>query len=74
MCTSLAPVIGYDKAAKIAKIAYETGRTMREVALETSGLDKGKIAELLDARSQTEPGSESEWQRRLTNNERTAAL
>src|SRR6266404_2623798 len=32
MCTSLAPVIGYDKAAKIAKVAYETGRTVREVA------------------------------------------
>jgi fumarate hydratase, class II len=57
MCTSLAPVIGYDKAAKIAKVAYETGRTVREVALETSGLDKDKIAELLDAQSQTEPGT-----------------
>jgi len=56
MCTSLAPVIGYDKAAKIAKTAYETGRTVREVALETSGLSKEKITELLDARSQTEPG------------------
>src|SRR5438552_2029884 len=40
MCTSLAPEIGYDKAAQIAKIAYETGRTVREVALEISGLDK----------------------------------
>jgi hypothetical protein len=29
---------------------------VREVALETSGLDKNKIAELLDAKSQTEPG------------------
>ncbi len=59
MCTSLAPVIGYDQAAKIAKTAYETGRTVREVALESSGLDKAKIAELLDARSQTEPGQGS---------------
>jgi fumarate hydratase, class II len=57
MCTSLAPVIGYDKAAKIAKVAYESGRTVREVALEISGLDKSKITELLDARSQTEPGT-----------------
>ncbi len=57
MCTSLAPVIGYDKAAKIAKVAYESGRTVREVALEISGLDKNKIAELLDAKSQTEPGT-----------------
>src|SRR5206468_5117381 len=43
MCTSLAPVIGYDKAAKIAKVAYETGRTVREVALEQSGLEKARI-------------------------------
>jgi fumarate hydratase class II len=57
MCTALAPVIGYDKAAKIAKVAYDSGRTVREVALETSGLDKDKIAELLDAKSQTEPGT-----------------
>ena len=42
MCTTLAPVIGYDKAAKIAKVAYETGRTIRQVALEISGLDKAK--------------------------------
>ncbi len=57
MCTALAPVIGYDKAAKIAKVAYETGRTIRQVALETSGLDKAKLDQLMDARSQTEPGT-----------------
>jgi fumarate hydratase class II len=57
MCTSLAPVIGYDKAAKIAKVAYESGKTIRQVALEISGLDKAKLDQLLDARSQTEPGT-----------------
>jgi fumarate hydratase class II len=57
ICTALAPEIGYDKAAKIAKVAYETNRTVREVALEISGLDKKKIDELLDAKSQTEPGT-----------------
>ena len=56
MCTALAPEIGYDKAAKIAKVAYDTGRTVREVALEISGLDKKKLDELLDPKSQTEPG------------------
>jgi fumarate hydratase class II len=56
MCTALAPEIGYDQAAKIAKVAYETGRTVREVALEISGLDKKRLDELLDAKSQTEPG------------------
>jgi fumarate hydratase class II len=56
MCTALAPAIGYDKAAKIAKEAYETGKTVREVALRTSGLGKDEIDRLLDARQQTEPG------------------
>jgi fumarate hydratase class II len=56
MCTALAPEIGYDKAAKIAKLAYESGRTVREVAREMSGLDKRRLDELLDARGQTEPG------------------
>jgi fumarate hydratase class II len=52
-CTILAPVIGYDKAAKIAKVAYETNRTIREVALEISGLDKAKLDELLNPATQT---------------------
>jgi fumarate hydratase class II len=54
MCTALAQVIGYDNAAKIAKVAYESGRTVREVAIEISGLDKAKIDGLLDPVSQTE--------------------
>jgi fumarate hydratase class II len=52
-CTILAPVIGYDKAAKIAKVAYETNRTIRQVALEISGLDHAKLEELLDPAKQT---------------------
>jgi fumarate hydratase class II len=52
-CTILAPVIGYDKAAKIAKVAYETNRTIRQVAQEISGLDKAKLEELLDPARQT---------------------
>jgi fumarate hydratase class II len=53
MCTALAPVIGYDKAAKIAKVAYETNRTVREVAREMSGLDERRLNELLDPEKQT---------------------
>jgi fumarate hydratase class II len=56
MCTALAPEIGYDNAAKIAKTAYATGRTVREIAMEKSGLSKEKIDELLDPKNQTEPG------------------
>ncbi len=48
MATPLAPEIGYDKAAEIARVAFETGRTIREVALEKSGLSKEKIANLLN--------------------------
>jgi fumarate hydratase, class II len=47
LATALTPEIGYDRAAAIAKEAYQTGRTVREVALEKSGLSAEKIAELL---------------------------
>ena len=33
MCTALVPEVGYDKAAKISKVAYDSGRTVRDVAL-----------------------------------------
>lgn len=56
MCTVLAPEIGYDNAAAIAKKAYQSGRTVREVALEVSGLDETRLNELLNPRTQTEPG------------------
>jgi fumarate hydratase class II len=51
MVTSLAPAIGYDKAAQIAKLAYETGRTVRDVALEQLDLEKANLDRLLDPRS-----------------------
>ena len=50
MCTSLAPLIGYDKAAEIAKIAHRTGRNVREVAREKSGLDEATLNKALSAR------------------------
>jgi fumarate hydratase class II len=55
-CTVLAPAIGYDQAAKIAKIAFQTNRTVREVATEISGLDPARLHDLLDPVKQTEPG------------------
>jgi fumarate hydratase, class II len=48
LCTSLAPLVGYDKAAEIAKTAHATGRTVREVAQETSGLDAATLNRALD--------------------------
>ena len=54
ICTVLAPVIGYEKAAGIAKEAYRSGRTVREVAREMSGIEEDQLKELLDPRGQTE--------------------
>lgn len=48
MCTALAPLIGYDKAAQIAKVAHQTGRNVREVARETSGLNPAELDRALD--------------------------
>jgi fumarate hydratase class II len=48
MATALAPEIGYDKAAAIAKEAMASGRTVREVASAHSVLSPQRIAELFD--------------------------
>ncbi len=63
MCTALARVIGYDRAAAIAKKAYESGKTVREVALEMRVLDEAKLQELLDPARQVGPQSETEKNR-----------
>ncbi len=55
MCTVLAPVVGYDQAAKIAKKAYQENRTVREVAREETDLDENRLKELLDPAGQTVP-------------------
>jgi fumarate hydratase class II len=57
MCTALAPKIGYDKAAEIAKESYKTGKTVRQIALEKKVLSKKELDDLLDARRMTEPGA-----------------
>jgi fumarate hydratase class II len=56
MVTALAPVIGYDAAAKIAKESYATGKTVREVALAHKVLLPDQLAKILDPWRMTEPG------------------
>lgn len=56
MVTALAPVIGYDNAAKIAKEAFTTGKTVREVALARKILAPEKLAKILEPWRMTEPG------------------
>ena len=48
LVTGLVPKIGYDKAAAIAKKAYESGRTVREVALDEKILSAAELDELLN--------------------------
>jgi fumarate hydratase class II len=48
LATALTPEIGYERAAALAKIAYQSGRTIREVAEERSGIEQRKLTELLD--------------------------
>ena len=55
MCTSLAPLIGYDQAAAIAKEAYTTGKTVREVTREKGIIDQQKLNAALEPLSMTRP-------------------
>jgi fumarate hydratase class II len=56
MCTALAPEIGYEAAAKLAKDAYRSGKTVREMAREQQVLPEDRLNELLDPWRMTEPG------------------
>ena len=57
MCTSLAPIIGYDNAAAIAKEAYASGSTVREIAREKGVLSDEELDRVLDPLSMTKPVS-----------------
>ena len=56
--TALAPIIGYDAAASISKEAYQTGKTVREVARERTNLSEEELDRILDPASMTKPGLE----------------
>jgi fumarate hydratase class II len=56
LVTALNPVIGYDKAAQIAKKAYAEGRSLKDVAAEMTDLSKEELNKLLDPRKMTEGG------------------
>jgi len=56
LVTALNPVIGYDKAAAIAKKAYAEGRSVRDVAGEMTDLGEERLAKLLDPAALTRGG------------------
>jgi fumarate hydratase, class II len=56
LVTALNPVIGYERAAAIAKRAYAEGRPVFDVALEMSGLGADALRLLLDPAALTQGG------------------
>jgi fumarate hydratase class II len=58
ICTSLAPIIGYDAAAAIAKEAAKTGKTIREVAREKTTLSETELDKILDPALMVEPSAD----------------
>ncbi len=56
LVTALNPIIGYEKAATIAKQAYKDGRPVFDVALELSGLSENELRRLLDPTALTRGG------------------
>ncbi len=56
LATALAPSIGYDKAAEVAKKSLKEDKTLREVVLEEGLLSEEELDRLLDFRAMTEPG------------------
>ncbi|OIP99031.1 MAG: aspartate ammonia-lyase [Zetaproteobacteria bacterium CG2_30_46_52] len=57
MVTSLAPVIGYDKASDIAKRAVKEGKTVRQLCLDENILPASELDALLDPRSMLFPAA-----------------
>jgi fumarate hydratase class II len=56
LVTALNPIIGYAKAAEIAKQAYQERRAVIDVALEQTDLSREQLAQLLDPEKLTHGG------------------
>ncbi|KGP72239.1 class II fumarate hydratase [Pontibacillus yanchengensis] len=57
LVTALNPHIGYEKAAKIAKYAFENSLTLKEAAIETEILTEEQFDEYIDAKAMTKPNA-----------------
>jgi len=55
MVTSLAPILGYETCAKLAKQAFAEGKTIRQLVTEQGLVPKAELSAALDPRSMTEP-------------------
>jgi fumarate hydratase class II len=57
LATALAPAIGYERAAALAKEAAEAGKTIREVARDRTDLSDADLDRILDPEGMTAPGN-----------------
>lgn len=55
LVTALSPLVGYDKAAWVAKTAYQTGKTLKQVVLEANLLSEAEVDAALDPAKMTQP-------------------
>ena len=55
LATTLAPVIGYEKAAKIAKEAHATGQTVLETALDLTDFSEDELVKILNPEKMVQP-------------------
>ena len=51
VATALVPIVGYDRAAKVAREALQSGRTVRQIALEDLGMDEAELDRVLSPAS-----------------------
>ncbi len=56
LATALAPHIGYDAAATVAKESFKQKRTVRDIAREQGVISEEELEKVLDPRPMTEPG------------------
>ena len=56
LVTALNPVIGYNEAARVAKVAYQAGRPILDVAEEETELSREELERLLDPAKLTAGG------------------
>lgn len=59
LVTALNPIIGYAKAAEIAKTAYKQGRPIIDVAAEMTDIDRAELEKLLNPQLLTQGGINS---------------
>jgi fumarate hydratase class II len=57
MVTSLNPLIGYEKAAALAKEAFKSGKTIRQLCQEQKILPDDQLSKALDPWRMTQPQS-----------------